>query len=215
MLQAMPQCKVQQRQRFSGSGGCRQRIQSLRRIARVPALFKNLIPVSIQGFVRGGGLPDVSAIGIQLFQKYQRVKAAVFRMCKVRVIIIHGRSGVVRVHQTGKQQSGIQHGFQFGGRRCRKLWQSEIGKVFSKRLVRLFQLRCVFNRGGFSGVPMGLPAFVCDRVQLCLYHIVGDETVVMPIDCFYYRAAAELSPVAAFQKAGAAYSMVNACPRTV
>ena len=62
---------------------------------------------------------------------------------------------------------------------------------------------------------MGLPAFVCDRVQLCLYHIVGDETVVMPIDCFYYRAAAELSPVAAFQKAGAAYCMVNTRPRAL
>lgn len=60
---------------------------------------------------------------------------------------------------------------------------------------------------------MSLSAFTRNRVQFCLYHIVGHETSVVPIDCFYYRVAAGLSPVAAFQKAGAAYGVIDARPR--
>ncbi len=50
---------------------------------------------------------------------------------------------------------------------------------------------------------MSLSAFTRNRVQFCLYHIVGHETSVVPIDCFYYRVAAGLSPLAAFHNAGA------------
>ena len=75
--------------------------------------------------------------------------------------------------------------------------------------------RKVQQRQRFSGVSVGLLAIICDRVQLRLYHIVGDETVVVPIDCLYYRAAAGTSLIAAFQKAGAAYCMVNTRPRAL
>ena len=75
--------------------------------------------------------------------------------------------------------------------------------------------RKVQQRQRFSGASVGLLAIICDRVQLRLYHIVGDETVVVPIDCLYHRAAAGTSFIAAFQKAGAAYCMVNTRPRAL
>ena len=80
-----------------------------------------------------------------------------------------------------------------------------------KRGVCLFQLRCVFNRGRFSGVSVGLLTIICNRVQLRLYHIVGHKTGMVSIDRLYHRTAAGSPPIAAFQKAGPAYRMVNAC----
>ena len=129
-------------------------------------------------------------VGVQCFQKRLRVKIAVLRTIKVCTVVIHCRGRVVCIHQTGKQQSGIQHGFQFIGRRYRKLWQSEIRKILLKRGVCLFQLRCVFNRGRFSGVSVGLLTIICNRVQLRLYHIVGHKTGMVSIDRLYHRTAA-------------------------
>ena len=61
----MPQRKVQQRQRLSGSGGSRQCKESLRCVAHVPALFKNLVPIGVQGLIRRGLPLDIVSVGVQ------------------------------------------------------------------------------------------------------------------------------------------------------
>ena len=131
---------------------------------------------------------------MQLFQKDFRVEIVVCRAPQITRVFVRGGNTVIRVHQTGKQHSGIEHssdqirilpafeflrqGFQFRERKTGRM-----RKIPAKTVIRGLILLLANQRGTFFIIQEYL--FSPDNfLQKAVDGFIVPQTVMVSVDCF-------------------------------